>query len=200
MFDTQVSVPFAMDLITAEAARNELHEAARRVAEALLDAGLSDVQLLVGLTNLRQLQNELSSLGHQQEACLARQEAQLLSAREREGALRFAIGELRFERAQCAAERRPLPIDIDLQIAELERRVVEVAREDDQQQAQLSDLSARLAVEWREKDEQLRALEDSFAALVDEIWPRYREYPHIASLAERYRRAREAARKVAELG
>jgi serine/threonine protein kinase len=194
-FDTQVSVPLAMDLITAEAARGELHEATRLLADALLDAGHSDVQLLVGLTNVRQLENDLAALETQQETCLSRQEAALLAAREREGALRFAIGELRFERAQCLAERRPLPKDVDFQIAELERRVFEVAQQDDREQAALSDESAQLAVQWREKDEELRALEDSFVRLVEELLPTYLEFPAVRSPAERFRRAREGARR-----
>ena len=194
-FDTQVSVPLAMDLITAEAARGELHESARALAETLLDVGHSDVQLLVGLTNVRQLENDLAALENQQEACLSRQEAALLAAREREGALRFAIGELRFERAQCIAERRALPKDIDYQIAELERRVVEVAQQDDREQAALSDESALLAVQWREKDEELRALEDSFANLVEELLPHFMEHPQVHASADRFRRAREGAKR-----
>jgi hypothetical protein len=194
-FETQISVPLAMDLITAEAARGELIEAARLVAEAMIDVGLSDVQIVVGLTNLRQLMGDLDEIEVQQEGCLARQEAALMAAREREGSLRFAIGDLRFERAQCAAERRALPKDIDYQIAELERRVLEVAQQDDREQAELSDMSAALAVAWREKDEELRALEDSFVLLVQEVLPQHRETPSVKSIAERFRRAYDGAER-----
>jgi hypothetical protein len=193
-FVTQVSVP--MDLIGAEAARADVLDAARALAEALIDLGHSDVQLLVGVTNVRQLENDLAAIESQHQACLKRQEVALLSAREREGALRFAIGELRFERAQCLAEARTLPEDIDYQIGELERRVVEVALEDDAEQAALSDESARLATAYRTKDEQLRRLEDALVRLVEEILPTYQKVAVLGAFAEQFRRACEVARSV----
>jgi hypothetical protein len=88
----------------------------------------------------------LARLRAEREALEDRQDEVLQRSREREGALRFAIAELRFERLRDDAREDPAVMaDLDYQVTQLEARVRELASELAAELAALDDKGIELA-------------------------------------------------------
>ncbi len=106
--------------------------------------------------------------------------------REREGMLRFAAGELRFER-----DRGSTNPDLAFQINELESRLAEVMAEHKAHERRLDDEGVELAMRWSEIEAKRPEIRARLAMLVDETAPRFADNttltPHIA----KYSRLRE---------
>ncbi len=109
----------------------------------LIDAGQAGLLLVVGLARLRELEDELArnaNEGAQIERALDEAEQ---AAREREGKLRFALGELQFERLRSPAAPSGAPIAD--QMARLEERLSTIAEESEREREQLFDRAITLA-------------------------------------------------------
>ncbi len=167
---------------TDEEARTAWELAVQVLAEALVDSGCSDFQLSIGVTSLNEQCSELerrlserTDLERQGDAAAQRQ-------REREGSLRFAIGELRFERDQALTRNEPVDRELDSQIAELERRLDQVAREAGAELTAITDRAIALAAAIADQEEarfrQCQALERLIGGLAREL----QRDPHIARL------------------
>ena len=109
----------------------------------LIDAGQAGLLLVVGLARLRELEDELArnaNEGAQIERALDEAEQ---AAREREGKLRFALGELQFERLRSPSAPSGAPIAE--QMARLEERLSSIAVESEREREQLFDRAITLA-------------------------------------------------------
>jgi len=102
-----------------------IYEALMALAEQMIDLGVQDQGCMITLAQVRALQDDLAKVMAQREALLSLEEKAEQSAREREGSLRFAIGELNFNRAPTE-NGGPSNRDVDFQIAELEKRLGEL--------------------------------------------------------------------------
>ena len=109
----------------------------------LIDAGQAGLLLVVGLGRMRELEDELArnaNEGLQIERALDEAEQ---AAREREGKLRFALGELQFERLRASPSPSGAPIAE--QMARLEERLSTIAIESEREREQLFDRAITLA-------------------------------------------------------
>jgi hypothetical protein len=112
----------------------------RRAAEALLDLGQGDFQLVIDVAELKQLEDDLAARQRELQALGPRAEALEQRAKQREASLRFALGELRFELDKGAD-----PAAVAARISEIEVRLRENQRALDRGLAQLEAERTRLA-------------------------------------------------------
>jgi hypothetical protein len=172
--------------------RHAYFAALREAAEALLDLGHNDIQLVIGVANVHQLEDDLYRGDAEMEALEARIAAEEQSAREREGALRFALGELHFERSQTVARGESPHVDVDRQIAELGQRLGRVRGELEREIGVLQDKEIALVAARATVEERLSAMYAAMGRLLDELLPRYEAQPAVASIADRLRALRAA--------
>jgi serine/threonine-protein kinase len=92
------------------------------LAERLLDAGVEGNQLTVSVAKVRALKDDIKRLESDKEALDEREARVEQNQREREGSLRFAIGELKFDRERSGGDQS----DLDYQVDQLEERLVEL--------------------------------------------------------------------------
>jgi hypothetical protein len=114
-------------------------------------------------------------------------------ARGREASLRFALGELRFERDQASgtSERLATCAEITDQIDVLGARLVQVLDTRDRELGEVMEREVELAAEQAVKEEELARLCESLDAVVMSVASRYPADSWVASLVDRLDRARE---------
>lgn len=162
-----------------------LRGALRHLAEALLDRGLDDARLVTGVAALRDHEQTLAGL----EATLDALEHEAAAIREtrgdRELALRFAIGELRF------AATQPAPAsDIGTRISDLEQRLA-IAVAQGERLRTVEDSIAFVSAQRVEALDRLKHTYDGLQRTVDELLPAVAEDPEIAPLAQRLVRVKQ---------
>lgn len=141
--------------------RNELYGALLEVAESMLDQGMQDHALMVSIGEVRALRDDAQRLTSQLLALEEREARIEQTAREREGSLRFAIGELSFDMSNAEAKRRD---DLVFQQEQLELRLRELLADCERQLETITDeridhaaAEARLEDLWRDVHERLQA-------------------------------------------
>ncbi len=153
-----------------EEVRDEIFNALLECAQQTVEQHGGDEALSIALALVHGVRDDrLRILGERQQL-EERQTLTLQSAREREGSLRFAIAELRFERQKAGPE---LIGDLDYQILALDNRVKELSKELTRQLDELDNRGIELAAQghdledhWLEVHRRLRAaLEGRLAAL-----------------------------------
>ncbi len=179
--------------LPVEVLRHSAEELLLELAEALVDQGLGGVHLLISVAALKEAKDELARVDAQINALEARITALEQTRREREAALRFALGELLYVSDQQRLTGRALG-DLDHQIGELERRLGEVASELTGEVDALTEESIDRALGRAVLEERLHAAYGNVEQLVDEtlqdgVTPRR----HTA-LIERYQATREHVR------
>jgi predicted Ser/Thr protein kinase len=100
--------------------------AAMELIEALVNAGCSDFQLVVGLSHLRELDSELQQLAAEVAATEQQTAAVEQRDRERLARLRFALGELCFARDQATSQGQAVAPVVEEEITHLERRIAQL--------------------------------------------------------------------------
>jgi tRNA A-37 threonylcarbamoyl transferase component Bud32 len=175
---------------TAEVAQAERDEALRELAECLLDHGASDARLTIGVTDLRGIEHELGQCDTQMRELKMREGRAEQSAREREGMLRFAVGELIFDRDHSPGQRR---VDLEFQIRELEKRLAEAIKESEAELDRISDENIALVVRRAGIEERRRALYAHLERLVEEIMPHFDDNLAVAPFIDRFHSIRDSA-------
>lgn len=192
---TQIAQPFVdvhtdLGAVSDEAVQAERDEALRELAECLMDHGANDSRLTIGVADLRGLEHELNQCETQMRELKMRESRAEQSAREREGMLRFAIGELIFDRDQGLPERRQ---DLDFQIRELEQRLAEAVKESEAELERIADEAIGLVAQRAHIEERRRGLYQHLEALVEEIIPHFDDNLAVAPFIDRFHSIRESA-------
>jgi serine/threonine protein kinase len=155
----------------------------REVGQALLDLDVTDMMLVIGLAEVQELEDQLKRTDAERAAIGSRLDALDQAAQARSAALRFALGELRFDRGEAGTDASGA--QLKEKEKEIERRLAEIAAELEKGLAALSDeeltLVARQARTEERLDERVRALETVIGDLIE----RERERTGVAPLAAR---------------
>ncbi len=182
------------ELLPLEVALVEYQDVIRELGELLLDLGCGDLQLALHVTNRSAAESSLAHCISEIEALEARGNAAEQYAREREASLRFAIGELQFERDQAWTRFGQVDPDVDRQIHALEESVAQVASELGAELARVEERGIALASARASKEDALATILQSIEGLVVEMAPRFEADPLVAPL---YRRLRASRAKIA---
>jgi len=125
----------------------------RSMATRMVSFGLGGAALQAGLIELGRLEHEQIDLETELAVYRSRLEEQEMRLRERIARLRYAVADLSVERGRSIDTGAPDPatvLDIDYQIGELEKRLGEVSRKEEGDQArmvsQLREVQTRLDV------------------------------------------------------
>ncbi len=167
-----------------------LHESAIELAEALLDLGSGDHRLTLAVMNVRSLEEELTQADEERAHLAAREELLSQSLRERAGALRFAIGEIEFDRRRVDMSTR---IDLEKDLEMLNRRLTAVHQEYQRKHDEVMEREIALAAGSARLEEDIGRAYRELSALVDALVPQYEAELSIAALVDRYRTIRELA-------
>ncbi len=147
---------------TASATTNDtcagVYEALMQLAERMLDLGVQDQATMITLARVRAFKDDLANVMNQRETLHALEGKIEQTAREREGSLRFAIGELNFNRpapsdSSAGAHTR----DINFQIAELEKRLGELLGDTRDELKRIEDESITLAAKQADLEDRWEA-------------------------------------------
>lgn len=112
----------------------------RAMAAQMLAFGLGDANLQAALAEIDQLEQQQIGLETQLAVYRARLEEQEVRFRERIASLRYAVTDLSIERGRAmdaGGAQTAAVLDIDYQISELEKRLGEVSREEEAEQARV---------------------------------------------------------------
>jgi serine/threonine protein kinase len=144
-----------------EEVRDEILGALVDLARAIADQFPGDEALSLALALVHGARDDRARILGERTDLEDRQNRSLQTAREREGSLRFAIAELRFERQKAAGD---ILSDLDYQIAQLDQRVRELTEELQRDLAHLDERGIELAAaehdlegRWLEVHRRLRA-------------------------------------------
>jgi chromosome segregation ATPase len=105
--------------------RDELFEALMTVAEQMIDLDVETQEILVEVAKIRGLRDDMAQRDSQRLALEDRELRVEQSARQREGSLRFAVGDLSFDLRRTPARKA----DLEFQIQQLEQRLTELLAE-----------------------------------------------------------------------
>ncbi len=107
-------------LLSAEELERSRQEAILELGEALLDCGINDPEITLCVAELHGLADDVLRTELDSTELGLREAKIEQTRREREGSLRFAIGELKFDRDQANTELR---VELDDKLAALEARL-----------------------------------------------------------------------------
>jgi Protein kinase domain len=167
--------------------RQELHALFREILGRLLDQGHSDALLVVGVANLTELDDDLVRCDDTMDKVDRAGQDLERAARERESSLRFALGELAFERTRTSSRGAAVPPELDQRIRSLEQRIQRQREELEAELAANTDKLIALAADRARAEERLQLLYASLRAAVEEIADRGVSAPDLPSLVERLR-------------
>ncbi len=175
-------------LVSAEDLLASEREALRDLGEGLLDHGVQDARITVCLAKLRALEDDRARVELEQ-ATLAEREAKTEQvAREREGSLRFALGELKFDRQRADEE---LQADLEFQIETLERRLADILERAKNHLDEITEQGIDLAASHAQLEDELAVAYDELRRLVEEVLPRFEDNLDVAPMVDRYLSIRE---------
>jgi hypothetical protein len=164
----------------------QLRRVMRKLAESICDGGCSEPALLVVLAEANQVEQELSEL--REELSYLNRSDQLVAqkGREREASLRFALGELKFERSKKGVDK-----ERDAAIESLAYRLADVAEQTRVHHNSIIDKQINRTAEQAHKLEELRDIDERLNALVERFADGMRDNPQIASLMDERGRLRD---------
>lgn len=191
---TQVAQPFLDALVelaptSDERVQSDREEALRELSECLLDHGASDSRLTIGVADLRAIDHDLSQCDTQALELKMRESRAEQAAREREGMLRFAIGELIFDRDQSQSQRRR---DLGFQIEALEKRLAEAVKEGELELQRIGDENIALVARRANLEERRREIYARLEGLVEEIIPHFDDNLSVAPFIDRFYSIRDS--------
>jgi len=164
----------------------QLRRVMRKLAESICDGGCSEPALLVVLAEANQVEQELSEL--REELSYLNRSDQLVAqkGREREASLRFALGELKFERSTKGVDK-----ERDAAIESLAYRLADVSEQTRVHHNSIIDKQINRTAEQAHKLEELRDIDERLNALVERFAESMRDNPQIASLMDERGRLRD---------
>lgn len=175
-------------LVSPEDLRASERDALRDLGEGLLDHGVQDPRITVCLAKLRALEDDFARVELEQ-ASLAEREAKTEQVtREREGSLRFALGELKFDRQRADDDLR---VDLDFQIETLERRLADILERAKNHLDEITEKGIDLAASHAQIDDELSVAYDELRRLVEEVLPRFQDDLDVAPMIDRYQSIKE---------
>jgi hypothetical protein len=157
-------------------------ELTRSLAQALTELDPSAGGLFAGLVRLRQLDDDLAWLDAQQTAIDQLQSELEEGLRARAASMRFALGELHYERGQALRSGGTPDPAIDAEIQALEARVAALADELERDLSPATDLAIALAARRDSLQEHAAELYALLDPEIDAISPRWAQHPTIAPL------------------
>ena len=152
------------------------------LAQAFLDRGISDVRLTVTVADARALDRGIEQCDAERAELAERGSRAEQARRERESMLRFAVGELRFDRDRGCGDP-----DLDYQISELESRLAELLSEAEAPDKQLAEEATELVVRRAEIEARRPQIYRRLHLLVEEYLANSAKDAHLASRVARYR-------------
>ncbi len=157
----------------------QLRRVMRALAESICDSGCSEPALLVVLAEVNQVEQELDEL-RAELAYLGRSD-QLVEqkGREREASLRFALGELKFERTMKGEDT-----ERDAAIESLGRRLADVQEQTRQHHNSIIDKQINRTAEQAHKLEELREIDERLTDLVNRYADEMQDNERVATLVE----------------
>jgi serine/threonine protein kinase len=166
----------------------ELHLAIRALAEALVDQGIGDVRLSIGVAMVAEIESEIADLTGELLSLEVHNAEVEQRVREREASLRFAIGELGFERTLATGRGELVLGELDLQIRELESRLAVTSEELTRELAASTERGITLAASISDREDRAERQYEQLAWLVEKLDP---GTPELTALRARVRAARE---------
>ncbi len=167
-----------------------IQEVVRSLAQTLADLDGSSLPLFLVLNRIKQLDDDLAHHDAQQAALDGLTEDLEEATRAREASVRFALGELHYERSQILARGLSPDPALDQQIHDLEARVIALQTDLEEKLRPVTDHSISLAGDRATNEEQATVLYAELERLVDAELPRCARHPQLASLAARLRSVR----------
>jgi hypothetical protein len=178
-------------LSVAVAAR-AVQEVVRTLAQALADLDGADARLLIALTAIKQLDDDLVHNEAQQAAIEALSEDLEAAHRAREASLRFALGELHYQRSQALTRGGTPDEAIDQELSSLEARVAEMPEKLERELAPITDQAISLAAARHTIEEGAGLRYAELERIVEQVLPRHDNNPQVAPIAARLRAIRGA--------
>jgi eukaryotic-like serine/threonine-protein kinase len=166
-------------ILAGERLRSERQSAIRELAALLVDLGANDLQLALGMAHLGELEDELTQLDIADSVDEARADALDRGAREREAAMRFTLGELRFERQRSGTS------GLDEEILLLERRLGEAGAAYKDAIHGIGETAIERTLRRAAAHERLDEIGAKLERLALEIAGRFADHPDVARAAER---------------
>jgi hypothetical protein len=185
-FDSHFSERLATadtEVLTIEDLEHDWRHAVLELAEALLDAGANHHALTLGVARVHGLVSDKVRCESEQAELRRRETGVEQRSREREGSLRFAMGELAFDREQCPEGQRA---DIDMQLDALDARLQSVLSDSETELARITERGIELAATRAEIEEESEAAFGELGAAVDGIVPQWQDDMSVAPLIDRY--------------
>jgi hypothetical protein len=165
----------------------DVRGALRRLAEALLDRGVTDPRLVGGAAILRDHEQIVARLEAVQDALEHETTALRETLLEREASLRFALGEL-----GLVSNTPHAPAGVQELVRELETRLAAVAEESERLRASEQHIEA-IAATRVERLAKLQTAYEALGAVVSELIPEHLEDDTIHALAAKLAAARHSA-------
>jgi serine/threonine protein kinase len=137
-----------------------------RAAEALLDRGKSNADLIISVVEVKEAEQDRAKLDHELTAVTRHLDEIEQEAREREAALRFALSDLEFERTQPSLRGEVTAVDLGPRMQLLQQKIARVAAQRERDIGRLTEESVSLTAKLASLDEQLAALYEKLDAAV----------------------------------
>jgi serine/threonine protein kinase len=167
--DTARNAERSTDIIRS---RQKYFAKLREIVELLLDRGQSDLRLVIGLDNLKQLANSVANLEEEVQITEKRRAQFDSGLRERQKSMRFMLGELRNDERiaeDSPPQSRNTPVhELRRQIRELEDRLREVMIERDSGQVEFEERLEAFAAHRAVLEDEQQKLCASLARVVEE--------------------------------
>ncbi len=165
----------------------QLRATMRQLAENICDAGCSEPALLVVLAESNQIEQELIEL--REELTYLNRSDQLVAqkGREREASLRFALGELKFERST----KKTHSAETDSAISALRKRLSDVSEQTRIHHNSIIDKQINTTAEQAHKLEELKKIDERLEQLVERYAEGMRGNEQIANLLDERDRLRD---------
>jgi hypothetical protein len=137
-----------------------------RAAEALLDRGKSDADLIIAVVEVKEAEQDRVKLQHELDAINRHLDEVEQEAREREAALRFALSDLEFERGQPSLRGEVTAVDLGPRLELLRQKIARVAHERERDIGRLVEDSVTLTAKLAGLEEDLARLYEKLDAAV----------------------------------
>jgi hypothetical protein len=170
---------------------NARRDLLREIAEALIDLGHGDLHPVMALSELHAIDHDLAEINGETVSVEALMAALDENTRRRLGFMRFALGDLRIERAEKhTPEERA---DTEAKIEDLQRRLDALRALRDREVANLSERGVQLASGRAALEEKASATLTALERYIDERWAELRQLVPIVPLLDLLQRTRADA-------
>jgi len=164
-----------------------MQEAALELAEALVDSGAALPSLTLCVAAVHAMVDDASSNLHQLSELEARRNSLEQSSRQREGMLRFAISELKFDRVQAPENMKQ---ELDLQLNALETRLTSLVRETQAQLEAITEENVGVVATAAKLQDGAAETHSELAQLIDQLIPQFENDLSVAPQIDRYQSIR----------